>query len=76
MQVRIRIPLFILMWIRIRLRIQIRIQKTSRWEKNKKVLQIFNYFFQNLSKLVMSNFLSYNAGGGVRVEALNLRDKV
>ena len=29
--------------------------------------QIFNYFLQNLSKFVMYNSLSNNAGGGVRV---------
>ena len=31
-------------------------------------LQIFNYCFQSLLKLVMCNFLSKNAGGRVRGE--------
>ena len=31
-------------------------------------LQIFNYCFQSLPKLVMCNFLSKNAGGRVRGE--------
>ena len=32
------------------------------------LLQIFNYCFQSLPKLVMCNFLSKNAGGRVRGE--------
>ena len=34
----------------------------------KNFLQIFNYCFQSLPKLVMCNFLSKNAGGRVRGE--------
>ena len=34
--------------------------------KKKKFFKIFNYCFQNSTKLVMCNFLSKNAGGGVR----------
>ena len=48
--------------------------KNFKLGREKFFLHIFNYILQNLSKLVMCNFLSNNAGGVVRVEALNLRD--
>ena len=64
---RIRIPLFKLT----RIRIQLRIQKLFSYsEREKKIsYQIFIFLLlHNLTKLVMCNFLSYNAGGGTRVE--------
>ena len=56
---RIRIPLFKLM----RIRIQILLLGWGIF-----FLQIFNFCFQSLPKLVICNFLSKNAGGRVRGE--------
>ena len=36
--------------------------------RTKCFIKIFNYCFQNIKQLVMCNFLSKNAGGGVRCE--------
>ena len=61
MRIRVRIPLFKLM----RIRIQIFLAR----ERKYVFFQIFIFLLlHNLTKLVMCNFLSYNAGGGTRVE--------
>ena len=63
------IPLFMLMLIR--LWIQFFLARV----RQKIFLKIFNYRFQNLIKLVMCNFLSKNAGAGVRDKGGGVREE-
>ena len=43
--------------------------------RKRKFFKILNYFFQNVTKLVMCNFLSKNEGGEVRDEGRKMKEE-